>query len=430
MQEFADRPLRVPGEAWPVHAARVVRWVLNLRLVPSRPEWVGGRLARVRGARLADALTRPGQVLVWGALMIALLGFRNRSGYPLTGAAIALGAVAWAALAGQVLRPRVRARVRLDGPAVVGVAHRAQVDITSIGRMPAYDLTVRALRQSALRRDVETDRPVCARLAPGGHTALPMTVVARRRGVLRLDGVAVQSYFPFHLTRATARLELPAELCVLPPPPAFDLPPLRTLAADLAGLGAQRARFKEGTEYQESRPFQTGDSPLRLDHRASARRGALYTRVHRGRERYVPGGLALVIEPSLAGYARWQRRPRNPAAYDRRIGVAAEIARRGAAEQLAVRALWLGHDWQVPADPDALWRALAQASPAHAPALPDTPPPADCLCLLVTGSAHVPAQLWLDQMRAAGVVGAMLVVAEARRAALPVPRPGTYPVAW
>lgn len=430
MQEFADRPLRVPGEAWPVHAARVVRWVLNLRLVPSRPEWVGGRLAPVRRARLADALTRPGQVLVWGALMIALLGFRNRTGYPLAGAAIALGAVAWAALAGQVLRPRVRASVRLDGPAVVGMAHRARVDLVSTSRLPAYDLTVRPLRQSALRRDVETDRPVCARLAPGGHAVLPMTVVPRRRGVLRLDGVAVQSYFPYHLTRATTRLGLPGELCVLPPPPPFDLPPLRTLAADLAGLGAQRARLREGTEYQESRPFQSGDSPLRLDHRASARRGALYTRVHRGSERYVPGGLALVVEPSLYGYAPWQRRPRNPEAYDRRIGVAAELARRGAAEQLVVRALWLGHDWQAPADTDALWRALAEARAAHAPALPETSPPADCLCLLVTGSAHARAQAWLDQLRAAGVVGAMLVVAEGRRTTLPAPRPGTYPVAW
>lgn len=430
MQELADRPLRVPGEPWPVHAARLVRWVLNLRLVPSRPEWARGWFAPPRRAHLTDALTRPGQVLVWGALMVALLGFRNRGGFPVTGAAIALGAVAWAALAGQILRPRVRAEVRLGGPAVVGLAHRALVDVFSTGRLPAYDLTVRPLRQSALRRDVETDRPLHARLGPGGHTTLAMTVVPRRRGVLRLDGVAVQSYFPFHLTRATTRLAQTRELCVLPAPPAFDLPPLRTLAADLAGLGAQRARFKEGTEYQESRPFQTGDSPLRLDHRASARRGALYTRVHRGSERYVPGGIALVLEPSLGGYARWQPRPRNPDAYDRRVGVAAEIVRRAAAEQLAVRALWLGMDWQAPGDIDAVWRALAQAGAAHAPVVPDSLPPADCLCMLVTGSGHAHAQAWLDQARAAGVVGAVLVVAEGRKAVLPAPRPGTHTVAW
>lgn len=426
MQELADRPLRVPGEPWPVHLWRLARWGANLRLVPSRPEWRPGRWRALRTPRLADALTRPGQVLVWSALMIALLGFRNRSGFPLLGAGVALGAVVWAGVVGRLLRPRLKVDWQVRGPALLGSAHRARVRLINVGRWPAFDLSARPLRQAVLRRDAEPERAVRTRLGAGAATTLDITLIPRRRGVLALDGVAVHSYFPFHLTRTTTRVAQARELCVLPPAPPLDLPPLRTLAADLAGRGAQRAQRDAGVEYQESRPFRPGDSPLRLDHRASARRGEPYTRVYQGSERYVPAGLALVVEPSVAGFARWQRRPRNPAALDRRIGAAAEVVRRAAAEQLAVRWLWLGGQWLTPDDTDAVWNALARMVPAHAPTLPTGDFPAECLGALITGDAHAAAQAWRAQHARAGAVIAWLAVAEGRRSPAPALAAGIY----
>jgi uncharacterized protein (DUF58 family) len=430
MREWADRPRRVPGERWPRHGARMLAWALNLRLVPQRAEWRDGWFGRWRAGRLSDLLTRPGQALVWVAVMIALLGFRNREAFPLLGAGASLGAVAWAVVLGQALRPRLRAHLHLPGPAVAGLAHRAEAELTNTGRWPAYDLAVRALRRPGLRAQPEAERRLCARLAPAAHTRIEFAFVPRGRGLVRFDGIAVQSYFPFHLTRASVRIGMPRELTVLPPTPPFAVPPLRTLAAELAGRGTRQARRHEGVEYRESRPFQRGDSPLRLDQRASARRGALYSRVHQGSERYVPDGIALVVEPSVAGFAPWQRRPRNPEALDRRIGVAAELARRAFAEQLPVRALWLGCGWEHPEDPAALWRALALCGPAHAPSLPATPPPADALCVLIGGAARGPVQAWTGEARAGGRVVAVLHVAEGPGAAAAAAEAGTYEVAW
>lgn len=431
MQEWADRPLRVPGEAWPRHALRLLRWGLNLRLLPARRErGAGGWLGALRSVRLGDLVTRPGQVLLWGSVMVALLGFRNRSSFPLIGAGVALTVVAWSLLAGQALRPRVRVAVRLEGPASVGTPHRAHVDLENLRRrLPAFDLSVRALRHPGLRRDADTERALLTRLRGGQRGTLPLTLTARRRGTLRLDGLAVQSDFPWGLTRATARVPAPLDVVALPPAPRLELPPLRALAADLGGRGEQRARHREGVEYRDSRPFQTGDSPLRLDHRASARRGALYSRVHEGSERYLPSGTALVVEASVHGYARWQRRPRDPRLLDRRIGAAAEIARRATAEQLPVRALWLGSAWETPADADALWRALADCPARRAPALPEALPPPELLCVLVTGNANAPVLAWLERARSAGRVVAWVEIAENARDHVPLAVAGHYRVA-
>jgi uncharacterized protein (DUF58 family) len=87
-------------------------------------------------------------------------------------------------------------------------------------------------------------------LAPGQNTTLTASFEPQKRGVLSLSGLAVQSYFPFFLSRHSQRLEDTAEVYVLPPGLKGAVPSLRHIAeqaskrmaqgSDNAGRGGRR----------------------------------------------------------------------------------------------------------------------------------------------------------------------------------------------
>jgi uncharacterized protein (DUF58 family) len=170
MYEMADRPLRVADESHYLHWWRMTRWFANLRLVPrwsSRYEIASKPITRVY----------------------------RRFFY----------------------RPRVSVQRHTPKTAVVGQPLISQISVSNEASHGLYNFSVRELIVPAERWPREWQRPHRMTLAPGQNTTLTASFEPQKRGVLSLSGLAVQSYFPFFLSRHSQRLEDTAEVYVLPP---------------------------------------------------------------------------------------------------------------------------------------------------------------------------------------------------------------------
>jgi hypothetical protein len=111
------------------------------------------------------------------------------------------------------------------------------------------------------------------------------------------------------------------------------------------------------------------------------------SRVFRGGSELHADGIAICCDTAVAGFAPWQRRPRDAAALDRRLALVLELVAHARAEALALNALALGAEWQPIDDEAALHRAVASCPPARQTRLPASLPEADLLYLLVTEDA-------------------------------------------
>ena len=400
MKECADRPLRVPQEPFALHLWRMVVWLLNLRLVPRLTERRGGWRAPLRALR--DGLTPVGLAVLIASVLLLLLARRSNPGFELGLAAAGLALLLLSSAVGRLWGLRVRLDRAGHEPAIAGQPCRTRLRMTNVGRRPAFDLALREWRGPGWRLTPPDGGALIERLAVGESRLCDAVVTPRARGLLVLPGAAVHSAFPLFLTRLTRGQPLPQEVAVLPAPLALRLPPLRELAARCLKTGVHAARASGAIEYSHSRAYQMGDPATRLDHRASARRGELMSRVFRGGSELRATGIAICCDTAVAGFAPWQRRPRDRAALDRRLALVLELAAHGRAEALPLTWLALGEDWQPVGDETALHRAVAICPPARATRLPASLPDPGLLYLLVTEDASDAVMAQATAWRAAG----------------------------
>lgn len=400
MKEFADRPLRVPQEPLARHLWRMTRWLLELRLVPRLTERRGGWRAPLRALR--DGLTAGGLAILLASVLLLLLARRSNPGFDLGLAATGLLLLGLSACIGRLWQPRLHLLRLGSDQAVAGQPCRSRVRLTNIGRRPARELMLREWRGPGWRPAAASKSALIERLDAGETRVCEVVVTPRARGLLRLPGLAVHSFFPLFLTRSTVGAALPLELAVLPPPLPVSLPPLRELAARCLKNGVHAARSAGALEYAHTRPYQVGDLSTRLDHRASARRGELMSRVFRGGSELHADGIAICCDTAVSGFAPWQRRPGDTAALDRRLALVLELVAHAQAEALPLKALALGEDWQPIAAEAALHRAVAVCPPARHTRLPATLPEPGLLYLLVTEDATDEITAQVAAWRAAG----------------------------
>ena len=400
MKEFADRPVRVPQEPLVLHAWRMTRWLLELRLVPRLTERRGGWRAPLRALR--DGLTASGLAVLLASVLLLLLARSSNPGFDLGLAAAGLLLLALSAVVGRVWRPRLHLLRLGAGTAIAGQPCHSRVRLTNIGRRPARELMLREWRGPGWRPAGASKSVLIERLDAGETHLCELAVLPRARGLVLLPGLAAHSFFPLFLTRSTVGAALPLELLVLPPPLAVNLPPLRELAARCLKTGVHAARHAGALEYAHTRPYQVGDPSTRLDHRASARRGELMSRVFRGGSELHADGIAICCDTAVAGFAPWQRRPRDATALDRRLALVLELVAHARAEALPLKALALGEDWQPIADEATLHRAVATCPPTRQTRLPASLPEPGLLYLLVTEDASDPIMAQVATWRAAG----------------------------
>ncbi|MFM1896057.1 MAG: hypothetical protein RLZZ385_1131 [Pseudomonadota bacterium] len=420
MSELADRPLRVPEEPLVLHWWRLLRWFSNLRLVPQRREHAARILARLPRAVFYEGLTRPGKIILLCCLFIFLESYRVNSDFLLATAATGLALLWWAAILGSAFRPRVSVQRNTPAVAVAGQPLVSQIQVRNTGPRALQNFTVRELRIHRTRWPLEWSRPHVGVLAPGHECQVSIHTVPQRRGLLTLPGLAVQSYFPFFLTRFTQRLLVAAEVAVLPATLPVAIPSLRKIAEQASKRltqGMDASRKGPSLDYAYSRPFQTGDSLRRLDHRAGSRRGQPMSKVFEGAEEIRRDKVYLMLDLTLEDFARWQPHPPDPAPLEARLALAVEIGLSAQNEGFTLTALATGRHWQPLANLLEFYRCIAACEPQRAvtqrtEAMPRQVLAEDGLHIMIVGRWTDHHRSLLEQWQRAGILVLVFMLPE------------------
>lgn len=420
MNELADRPLRVADEVILLHWWRVARWFMNLRAVPRIRERSARYLTRVYRRWFYDGLTRTGKIILTGSLLIFLFSYQTNSDFLLASSAVGMALLAWSALLGYVYRPRVSVQRNTPAYASAGQACVSRIIVNNHSSHTLHNFSVREMVVPFGHWPLEWQRPHQLALASNHSTAMVVEFTPQKRGVLELSGIAVQSYFPFFLTRFTQRLDAPCKVNVLPATLPINVPSLRRIA-DLASkrltLGTDNARKGPSLEYAFSRHYQTGDSLRRLDHRASSRQGKPMSKVFEGADEIRRDQVHLIVDLTLLDFARWQRRPRDESALDERLALAVEIGLSAQNEGFSLAAIALGRQWHKLDNILQFYQHIASVRPERActtvgDALPDKALAVNGIHILVVGRWTNETRALVERWQREGILVLVFLIAE------------------
>jgi uncharacterized protein (DUF58 family) len=181
---------------------------------------------------------------------------------------------------GALSRPARRADVRLDAPAQLYIGRTGRLDL-------AVEMPVR-FRPRSVRVLVETDdllegrKPVSLFPDTKGTATLSLDLVARRRGLARIEKVWLRWNGPFGLMSQTLIREQDLEIPVVP-----DIQSVRSSALKFFGSREHLAGIKleqyagDGSEFDRLREFVPGLDNRTIDWKASARHCKLLSREFR-----------------------------------------------------------------------------------------------------------------------------------------------------
>jgi len=434
MSELADKPLRVKTEFIGIHWFRLFRWFSNLRLVPRWHEANMRIVLRAVRRYFYDGLTQPGKILFFCCLLTFLFSYRATSNLFLLTSAAGFSLLLWSALLGFVYRPRVTVERRAPLSGIARQPLESKIIVHNKGPRSLQNFTVREMVVPQANWPKEWQRPHLQSLAPGATQTVPVTFTPTKRGHYALAGVAVESYFPFFLTRFTSRLEAPFEVSILPETLNTPIPSLRKVAEQASKrlqLGTSNTRKGPSLEYSHSRQYQVGDSLRRLDHRAGSRLGQPMSKIFEGAEEIRRDQVYLTIDPSLADFLPWQRRPVDDAPLEKRLALAVEVGRSAQNDGFTLAALATGaqwHDLKSATDFDRIIagcqpaKTLANSLDANPRLLPETIQNPDGLHILVTGRWSDSARSFVERNQTNGVLTLVFFIPEREMDA------GTLPV--
>lgn len=420
MSELADRPVRVPEETLLIHWWRLVRWFSNLRLVPRWSEHRAKLLLRLFRRFYYDGLTRTGKIILICSLLIFLFSYRTSSEFLLFTSAFGVGLLLWSALLGYICRPKISIQRETPNTAVAGQALSSKIKVTNNGRFSLYNFSLREMVVPYGRWPKEWSRPHRQKLPTGQSTTLLVHCEPQRLGIVNLSGLAVQTYFPFFLTRFTTRVEESADVYVLPKILKVTVPSLRKLveqASKHLTFGSESARKGPSLDYAYSRPYQTGDSLRRLDHRASSRYGEPMSKVFEGVEQIRRNKVCLIVDLSLANFQAWQRRPIDEEPLEERLALAVEIGLCAHNEGFSLVALATGPSWHTLEDTHQFYQHIATCKPQRGYSeelntLPDSALLDEGIHVLVLGRWTKKAEALVDRWQRAGILVLVFLISE------------------
>jgi uncharacterized protein (DUF58 family) len=420
MSELADRPVRVPDEILLLHWWRLIRWFSNLRLVPRWSEHRSKLLLRLFRRLYYDGLTRTGKIILICSIIIFLFSYRSSSGFLLFTSAFGVGLLLWSSLLGYIFRPKISLQRESPDTTIAGQLLASKIKVSNTGRFSLYNFSLREMVVPYGRWPKEWARPHQQSLPPKQSTTLTVVCEPLRRGVLNLSGIAVQTYFPFFLTRFTTRVENSADVYVLPQTLKAAIPSLRNIADQASKrltLGSENTRKGPSLDYAYSRPYQTGDSMRRLDHRASSRYGEPMSKVFEGVEQIRRDKVYLVVDLSLEDFKAWQRRPLDEQPLDERLALAVEIGLSAQNEGFSLAALAMGASWHKLENLQQFYQHIATCKPERGYSeelntLPDSVLFDEGIHILVLGRWTQKAETLVDRWQRAGILVLVFLIAE------------------
>jgi uncharacterized protein (DUF58 family) len=234
-----------------------VRWL-------RRREHPAGQEITLHRRRIYILPTRAGYVyaLMLIVMLLGALNYSNSMAFLLTFLLAGLGANGIWHTHRNLLGLRV-ARLPHD-PAFAGEPARCTYRIENPSHVPRRGLI--------LGRGAVAGHPVA--VEPRSEVIAELNLPTIRRGHLRPGRMTLSTAYPLGLFRAWSWIEFDEAVTVYPRPLPVD-------AAPPAAGGEQSAETtvrREGDEFSGLREYQPGDSPRRVDWKALARTGDLYTR--------------------------------------------------------------------------------------------------------------------------------------------------------
>jgi uncharacterized repeat protein (TIGR01451 family) len=188
--------------------------------------------------------------------------------------------------------------------AEIGDRIKVRVTVTNTGRLPIpWVLLEDVLPQDALDRrfpklKVKGKRLRIAMLSAGGKVVLDYSVECLTRGYFQIGPLVLESGDLFGLHRRFRVDAAPAFLLVYPriiPLEGYDLTSRRPIGDVLL----MHRLFEDPTRISGVRPYELGDPLNRIHWRATARTGALHSKVH---EPSTLAGATLLLDFHQAGY--------------------------------------------------------------------------------------------------------------------------------
>lgn len=123
------------------------------------------------------------------------------------------------------------------------------------------------------------NEPVHTDIAAKAYSNIKLVLPSRRRGWLKAERIKLHTEFPLGLFHAWAYVEL-KERCLIYPRPAVNTLPLPSAPDDEAKGSANATRGDD--DFFGHRTYQIGDSPKRVDWKASSREQGIFTKQFQG----------------------------------------------------------------------------------------------------------------------------------------------------
>ncbi len=221
---------------------------------------------------------------------------------------------------GILLRPQLDLQGRLPSRARVDEPFTGEVVMTNHSWKPAFDLMAGLFGLPKHVALLSSDRYV-ASLGRGETAALPVTLVAHRRGVYRLPPVHVHSTFPFNLMRFGGCKLAPQSVTVLPAYHALEHVDVPLSQRYQPGGVLTAANVGDSMEYIGNREYTPGEPARRLDFRAWARLGRPVVREYQ--EEY-SCRVAVILDTFVPG--RGRRRAQGRATLEAAVSLTAATA--------------------------------------------------------------------------------------------------------
>ncbi len=429
MSQLSDRPLRITTEPRLLHIWRLLVWLSQLRLVPLWHERFNNPLVRYYRQFFYDGLTRTGKIILVCCLLIFFMNYHNNHQFSLWLTAAGFGTLLWSAGLGYLFRPRIHIQRKTEKFAIANTPVISHLNVTNTGSRPLFNFTAREMTVPGALWIPEWERPHIAALAPGESTRVAVMFTPRKRGVLPLWGIAIQSYYPFFLSRHTQKATSHFDLYVLPQTLNVALPPLRQvveMASANSASGRNEGRNTQSLEYVYSRQYQNGDSLKRLDHRAGGRRGEPMSKVFQGADQTHLESVYLVIDTSIRKFKAWQPQPPSTEALDRRLSLAVEVGLSAHNEGFTLEAVSLCDQWHPINNEEEFYRLIVNCAASRESQIPVSFPKMEGLAILITGHWDADLQLSVDTWENAGLLPIIFLLPETKHDRDSLPQGNNY----
>jgi uncharacterized protein (DUF58 family) len=241
---------------------RALKWLKHRRSTP----------------RQSTSLSLRGAFFLFGTTLIGLASFDAGINLLLIVFGVCLGACLASAFSGWHALRRLSVKRMIPDAVTAGRAFEIRYTIRNTARWGVA-------RNVLLTDRVEADGSIAApqafvpALRPGEQLILPVPVVARARGRVRLSTIRLASGFPFGIFGKSVFAKQEDELIVLPPlGQLLDEVRPASRAADAVHSGGAPAALRGDDEYYGVREYRLGDNLRRIHWRHTARTGQLMVR--------------------------------------------------------------------------------------------------------------------------------------------------------